>query len=95
MLGDEHACRETFGRVAGEDGDLGRAEDRTAVEVGGDFVHRAAGDLVAGREHGGMGAKAGIVRKERGVDVDHPPGPALDELAGQDTHEAGEGDDVD
>ena len=42
-----------------------------------------------------MGVDAPEERQQRGMDVEHPPRPALDEAGGQHAHEAGEADELD
>src|SRR5690606_3884391 len=64
------------------------------VQPRGDVVDGAAMLGGAISNGAGMGVEPLIGGEQRGMDVDHPAGPAIDEVLAQDAHEAGEADDV-
>ena len=65
-----------------------------SLRVGGDEMDGAAGLRVPGGQRGFVRVQALVLGQQRGVDVEHPAAPALDELGGKYAHEAGEGDQV-
>jgi len=67
-------------------------DPRAAVELVGHEMHRGAVLLVVSVKRPLMGMEARILRQERGMDVEDPPGKDGQELRGQYTHEAGEHD---
>jgi hypothetical protein len=58
-------------------------------------MHRAAVDQDPCRERLTMRVRAAESGEKGGMDVEHPPGPALNEPIGEDAHEAREAQDVD
>ena len=92
MFGVADARGKAGGRVAADDGNADRPEDRPAVEVGGDEVDRRAGDRIARRKDAFVDVRALVRRQQRRVDVDHPSRPARDEGVRQQAHVSGERD---
>ena len=95
MLGGEHPGGERIRRVAGQNRHRGLGDDRAVVHRRADIVDRAAMDLDAGIERAGVGVQSGEGGEQRGVDVDQPVAPALDEVLREKPHEAGEADELD
>src|SRR5215204_6296140 len=58
-------------------------------------MDRAAVDAHAGLERPPMRVEAREQRQQRRMDVQHPPGPAVDEPRRQDAHEAGKAEELD
>ena len=57
MLHRQHAGRQAFGCVTGQDRHPRLSKDRTVIQVGGHLVNRAACFLVARRDGAGVGIK--------------------------------------
>ena len=82
------------GIVAGADLDSGLGDHRPRVEFGRDPVDAGAVLGIAGRQRAGVRVETAVGRKQRGMDVQHAPGMALDERRAQHAHEAGEHDEI-
>ena len=91
----EHAGRKSVRCVTGENRDFGPQDGGTGIEIGSHEMHGAAVDLRAVGQCPLMSVEALIGGEQRGMDVEHPALPALDEGRCQNAHEAGAGDDVD
>ena len=81
--------------VAFEHRNGGLGDDRSRVELGADDVHRAARHLHPRGECAGVHVESLERRQQRGVDVQHGSGRALEEPRSQAPHEASQADDID
>ena len=70
------------------------SQERSLIKRCSDFMHSAARFNVASFERAGMGVQTGILRKKRGMNVQHPTSPTLDETGRQDPHEPGKTNDI-
>src|SRR5438132_8185136 len=83
VLLDEYARGERFLRVIGHNGHGRLNDDRTAVELRGDKVHRTAVDAHAGFERAAVRVKTGERGQERRMNVQETAPIALDETVGE------------
>ncbi len=91
----EDARRKGAGVVARENRHPRLGEDRAGVDLGRNEMNRAAvlGEPLG--ERALVGVEAAQVRQQRGMNVEQPSSPSLDEGGAQHPHEPGEADDVD
>jgi uncharacterized membrane protein YoaK (UPF0700 family) len=92
VFGGQHPSRQRFGRVAWQHRHAGLIEDRPLIDARRDQVHRAARLRIARLDGPPVGVEARVFRQQGGMDVDHPPGPGLDQKGRQHPHVAGQGD---
>src|SRR6185312_4923828 len=81
--------------VAGQNRHGGLHDDRPVIHLGAYEMHGAADEAHAFGERARMRIEAGEGGEQRGMDVDHPVAPMIDEARGQQPHEAGEADELD
>ncbi|MBA7654549.1 hypothetical protein ES703_62429 [subsurface metagenome] len=95
MLDGEDALGQRFGRivVAHRHGTL--HHDRTGISLRDHEMHRRTGNLHAGLQRLAVRIEPGKRRQQRGMDVEHPPVPALNEFGGEQPHETAETDQLD
>ena len=91
----QHAGRQALRRVVRQDRHRRLNDDRPAVDLRPHVVNRAAGDAYAGLDGPGMRIQPLERRQQRGVDVDQPIAPTVDEFRREHAHEAGEADQLD
>ncbi len=95
MLLDEDAGGETISVVAREDGNTRLSQDRTIIEFRRHQMHGAAVLARAVGQRALVSVQTLVGGQQRGVNVDKPAAPALDEVAAEDAHVAGEADEFD
>ena len=92
MLGGLDPRLQGFGGVVRPYLDLLLGDDFTGVHSLVDVVHGATGDLITGGEGLGGGSCPAVLGKERGMHVDDASRECSEEGGTDDTHEAGEDD---
>src|SRR5437762_2126286 len=94
MLSRQHAHRQRRFGIVGQDRHDRLGNDRPVVELGGDEVHCHASELAARGDCAAMRVKPRERWQQRRVHVDDAAFEAAHEFARQDSHEAGEHDEV-
>ena len=94
MLLHQHPGGQAFRRITRQDRHPRLAQDRPAIKLGCHLMHAAPGLGIAGLKRAGMGMQARIFRQKRGVNVQHPPLPARDEIGRQHPHEPRQTNDI-
>ena len=89
-----HARGERFGRIAFTHRQAVLDHRRAGIERGRHEVHRRTVRAIAVVEHAAMRAEPGIQRQQRRMEVQHALREWRQELGAQDSHEAGEHDQV-
>ena len=86
----KNARRKGAGVVLGKNGNARLGKDRTGVELRCHEVNRAAVFRKSLGERALVGIEAAQIWQERGMNVEHPSSPSLDEGGTQYAHEPGE-----
>ena len=95
MLFDENACRQRLDGVAVEHRHGGLQHDRPVVELGVHDVHRRAGHTDAMLERLTLRVEAGKRGQQRRMDVEDAVRKRAKKRIADETHEAGEADELD
>ena len=95
MLGLKDALGQHIRRVVRQHGHRRLRDDGAFIHLGTDEMHRGAREAHACIDCALMHMQALEGGQERGVDVEHPVAPPVDEIVGQDAHEARIADEFD